>query len=1738
LQGYGVGSSGANTNEIPVVDGSGNVIIAAASPSLRSSSGTFKIDAQTLYLTTASNGSINLDPHGTGNINLTSDTTTGNAINATASALTTGTLIYGGANNSNTGFKLLQLQAGSTLSDKFTVDASGKTYIAGNLGIGTTSPTELFSVGGSSQFQVNSLGRVVAGTWQGTAIGTQYGGTGQNWSTVAQGSLPYFSGTGAMDTLAPGTTGYLLQTNGTGANPSWIPTASVGENYWTLVGTDLYPDLASYNVGIGTTSPSQKLDVVGNLNVSGTGIFGSAKISGALFDKDYEAGNSGQVLKSTGSAIDWVDITSIGIGGSGTINYLPKFTAATTLGNSLIYDSGTNIGIGTTGNKNKLDINGSLAVGSYAGTYSAPSDGLIVSGNVGIGTTSPLAKLNLVLDDTPSTSFGFLATHTTGGVELITNAVNRDFSGAGNWTGTNWSISTGAFLHSAGIGNTASAVLANANLTSGSIISSRKYTVSFTVSGWTAGSVTPKIGTVAGSAVSSNTTSNQTITAAADDTDLAFTPTENFDGSIDDISVKRIDSAFVIANNGSVGIGTTSITDIQNYALYVNGDTYFNGGTTIVQDLRLNGNQILNADGTATILLSSTPTTTWSTLDAGAWKVYNTANLGQAALAVIQDMGGDIFTASSSGQTRLVIKNDGNVGIGTTSPQNKLDVYGGLAIGSYAGSSTAPSNGAIISGNVGIGTTNPREKLEVNGNLLVDYELGIGVIPAYTLDVYGDGSNFWNNDAYHEIFIGGSTRSGAGLLFDDYDFYITNYELAANGDIFFRVGDTSATVMTIKGSGNVGIGTTGPQNKLDVSGALALGSYAGLYTAPSNGAIISGNVGIGTTSPGTKLQVAGTVTATDFECTTCIDQGDLKATYGTVSSTVTAPVLLPGGNYGFYPLVYEPAGGNCGFQQLEGDPSAWQGTYVPLITIDVNAGTCYARQYYVQASPPYFVDGYQIKHFIYFLWDKASDQIVRGYEAEDPPFHKPGEHDISLDSHPFPDYAAKSLPENMEIVFVDPETIETWKAEAETKNMLLLEYLQMYYQIDPLDHPVPISPTTGQPITLDEEITWRRIVKRATPLTYPDTSASAVEDSADIAEYYDGAPDLEAGDIVSADKSKSVFLTKSSKAYEPSLLGVISTSPSETIGNEEIGSNKLTLIGRVPVKVSTINGTISNADHITASAIPGVGMRATKAGETVGKALEAFDPATTPEKIIPCPEGTDSGVVCGRVITFLNISWYDPDVYLSSVGDIFISSPDATYSGLTANESFETQSSKLRAQSYNIKLPTGETVERLANFAEAAIARVKAGLIETTNLIAENILVEKKLVAPLVETGELTADGAVLTRVSSDFISPLSGNDLVIDLTKSTVNSEQGTVNEGFGKLIVKGDAEFSGNVGIGQTLEAKDASISGELYAESARIKKLRAESIEGLEAIFATMSANYITSTGNIYNNSDNISGLEEQVAPLSGDLNLTDSMIATDSSQLEEIASSWSITNPSDDVKIESNVSILGVTTLAQTIVSGPLTQDGTLLIDNGNSINVLAGTLYLQNQGGGIDLLAGKVIIDPTGNAVFEGNLTVKATLFAGLVKPLNGGDLTIDLSRSATDSSQPANVGFGRLLARGANGETVFSLDASGSAQFSGELAVASFKIARDAVAAEPDTHGIIEATASAGLAKIPAASHEVTIRSPYINERSLIYLTPIGSTENQVLYLARTNPTGQTFTAAIDKVVLTKDILFSWWIVN
>ena len=73
-----------------------------------------------------------------------------------------------------------------------------------------------------------------------------------------------------------------------------------------------------------------------------------------------------------------VSITGGGIGGSGTTNFHSKWTASGVLGNSLIFDNGTNVGIGNTNTTYKLEVTGTLAVSGAATFISAAG---ITNGN-------------------------------------------------------------------------------------------------------------------------------------------------------------------------------------------------------------------------------------------------------------------------------------------------------------------------------------------------------------------------------------------------------------------------------------------------------------------------------------------------------------------------------------------------------------------------------------------------------------------------------------------------------------------------------------------------------------------------------------------------------------------------------------------------------------------------------------------------------------------------------------------------------------------------------------------------------------------------------------------------------------------------------------------------------------------------------------------------------------------------------------------------------------------------------------------------------------------------------------------------------------------------------------------------------------------------------------------------------------------------------------------------------------
>jgi hypothetical protein len=232
----------------------------------------------------------------------------------------------------------------------------------------------------------------------------------------------------------------------------------------------------------------------------------------------------------------------------------------------------------------------------------------------------------------------------------------------------------------------------------------------------------------------------------------------------------------------------------------------------------------------------------------------------------------------------LTVRNNGNVGIGTTNPLNKFHINAGtdlnlgirnyqgvMGLGTFNDAGTTPSpmsfvssSYAFLAGNVGIGTSSPSTKLSV---------ISSGSIDGLTL----------------------SSVNRSSIWFTTTGVYNSNWLLqnavSSNTDFQFlastTVGGTPTTsVMTLLANGNVGIGTTAPQQKLDVTGAIHWGTTVdggslswgtsdayissaaskGIAFAPNNGAATmridpAGNVGIGTVAPQYKLAVNGTMGA-------------------------------------------------------------------------------------------------------------------------------------------------------------------------------------------------------------------------------------------------------------------------------------------------------------------------------------------------------------------------------------------------------------------------------------------------------------------------------------------------------------------------------------------------------------------------------------------------------------------------------------------------------------------------------------------------------------------------------------------------------------------------------------------------------------------------------------------------------------------------------------------------------------
>ena len=265
----------------------------------------------------------------------------------------------------------------------------------------------------------------------------------------------------------------------------------------------------------------------------------------------------------------------------------------------------------------------------------------------------------------------------------------------------------------------------------------------------------------------------------------------------------------------------------------------------------------------------------------------------------------------------------GNVGIGTATPGAKLDVNGPIRankhlthttwfnLGGAPQGSWVPGYMKLITpivhneGNMfqiringyryGTGGT-PVDIIcggyAYSGSTLISTDIhvegtndpvGMGVENGKVVVTIGSGSNIWYYDHFTFEYSGWAAKRAEDF---HWEFVYNTPPLTTNKNNVY-VDDSAGTITT---TGNVGIGTTSPSQRLDVNGAVAVGGQSALSSDATSikiGDLISGdgirqlvlrsgdqdrvtistagNVGIGTTSPQSKLAVKGTITAQEIK---------------------------------------------------------------------------------------------------------------------------------------------------------------------------------------------------------------------------------------------------------------------------------------------------------------------------------------------------------------------------------------------------------------------------------------------------------------------------------------------------------------------------------------------------------------------------------------------------------------------------------------------------------------------------------------------------------------------------------------------------------------------------------------------------------------------------------------------------------------------------------------------------------
>jgi hypothetical protein len=469
---------------------------------------------------------------------------------------------------------------------------------------------------------------------------------------------------------------------------------------------------------------------------TGNLIFDSGTNVDQFNDSTINLTGSAPILTSTNALQLVAGANTITLGTAGTGGNIQFFNSGNTISNAgnLVLSGAT--GINLTGNSADINFSGTGTdtITTAAGQALALMPG--AGAGVGVNTNSPLASFD-IRGNTATTAAASVSAASTFAAMAVNNSGSGDLFTASKSGATKFVIENSGNIGFAGT-NTVLSTIASAAIAAQT---------------WTLPNAT---GTLC---VSTNNCGFATGTNEWQQINGAISPTT----IADDVllgGTATTSARFAFINDVGAGTPTASISaNSGNNATYMTGTGILS--TTNNQSLTIGsnttGNVLINPGGgtaeltafaNGTVGIGSVTSSPLATLDiranSGTLAVASVSGSTSFAGLVINNSGsGDLFTASKSGSTKFVITNQGNVGIGTSTPLAAFDIRatsGTTPIASVAGST---SFAGLVVNNSG------------SGDLLTASSAG-----RTKFDVTNSGSVFFGGDTI-SASASGSTNNGS-----------------------------------------------------------------------------------------------------------------------------------------------------------------------------------------------------------------------------------------------------------------------------------------------------------------------------------------------------------------------------------------------------------------------------------------------------------------------------------------------------------------------------------------------------------------------------------------------------------------------------------------------------------------------------------------------------------------------------------------------------------------------------------------------------------------------------------------------------------------------------------------------------------------------------------------------------------------------------------------------------------------